>query len=187
MATVRRSPVRVVVGRAVGLIVLAIVLVAQTVLVAPYASAHDELAGSTPAADAILTTAPTSVTLSFEEAPLSAGLAVAVTGPQGGRVTAGSPAVSGTDVVTPLAPLSANGDYTVAWRVVAADGHPVTGTFRFRLTLTSASAEPSVTPSELLDVSRSPGPDLTPWMVGGSVLLLAVIVVIGLLARRRPS
>ena len=105
----RPSPVRAVVGRPLGLLVVAaIVLVAAGRLVlAPTASAHDGLVGSIPPPTRRSPTAPTSVTLSFEEAPLSAGLAVAVTDPDGERVTAGPPVVSGTDVVTPLVPLDA--------------------------------------------------------------------------------
>jgi len=195
MTVVRPSPVRAAVGRALGLVVVAAVVVLQALVGAPPASAHDGLAGSVPAAKAVLTAAPAAVTLSFEETPLTVGLGVTVSGPDGKDVTAGKPTVSGNDVVTPLRPLTADGTYTVSWRVVATDGHPTKDTFTFQLALastatgvTTAAPEPSASSSELLPVAQSPGVDLTPWMVGGSALLLGVILVVGtlgVLARRR--
>jgi methionine-rich copper-binding protein CopC len=161
------------------------------------ASAHDSLAGSSPASGAALTTAPAAVTLSFEEAPLAAGLAVAVLAPDRTSVTAGTPVVTGTAVVTPLRPLTASGTYAVAWRAVSADGHPVTGTFSFSLALAPAAASPSVTtapPEPTASSTPLPGVsdpsnvgDLTPWMVGGSVALLGAIVLVGVVAWRRSA
>jgi methionine-rich copper-binding protein CopC len=210
MTVVRPSPVRAVVGHALRLVALAAVVALHLLVGAPAASAHDGLAGSVPAAGAVLTAAPAAVTLTFEETPLPTGLGVVVRGPNGELVTSGDPTVSGNDVVTPLVALTANGTYTVSWRVVATDGHPTKGTFTFRLALastsptsstpstpstsstptgvTTAAPEPSASSSELGSVADSPGVDLTPWMVGGSALLLVVILVVGtlgVLARRR--
>jgi len=191
MTLVRSRPVRAAVGRPFGLLVVAVVVALQALVLAPAASAHDGLAGSDPADKAQLTTPPTRVTLTFVETPLTAGLGVVVTDPAGRNVTAGAATVTGNDVVTPLVPLIANGTYTVSWRVVATDGHPGTGTLTFTLaTVTPAAPEASPSGSELLPVAQSPGVDLTPWMVGGSLALLVVIVllgVLGVLARRRST
>ena len=193
MTVVHPRPVRAAVGRPLGLLVVAALMVLHALLVAPAASAHDGLTGSDPAANAQLTTAPTKVTLSFEETPMSVGLGVVVTDPDEKQVMAGPPTVTGNDVVTKLVPLTASGTYTVSWRVVATDGHPTKGTFTFSVAPAAViPAEPEASPSnsELLSVAQSPGADLTPWMVGGSVGLLVVIVilgVLGVLARRRSS
>jgi methionine-rich copper-binding protein CopC len=192
MTVVRLRPVRASVGRPLGLLVVAAVMALQALVLAPAASAHDGLVSSSPLANEKLTTAPTKVTLSFAETPLSAGLGVVVKGPDGKSVVAGPPAVDGTDVITPLVTLDASGTYTVSWRVVATDGHPVSGTFTFSVAPAAViPAEPEASPSnsELLSVAQSPGVDLTPWMVGGSLALLVVIIilgVLGVLARRRP-
>jgi len=172
------------VARAAALLVAGCALVVPIGL-APAASAHDAFTGSTPKSGSTLTTAPTSVTVSFEEPPLAAGLAVAVTAPDKSLVSSGDPVLTGSDVTVALEPLAASGAYTVAWRVVADDGHPVTGTFGFTLAL-GASATPSatVTPS-LAATSSSAAADSSsalPWVLGGVAVL--VLVGAGLAAAR---
>jgi methionine-rich copper-binding protein CopC len=166
-------------------------------LVAAPASAHNALAGSTPAAGSTLTTAPTSVTLHFEEPPLSSGMAVAVTAPDTSLVSADRPVLTGSDVVAPLAPLTASGTYSVAWRVVADDGHPVTGTFTFTVDLgaAAASAPPSATSSATssaagtvattTDGSSSSAP--VGAIVAGAVALAVVVGAVVLVSRRRSA
>jgi len=102
------------------------------------AHAHAELIGSSPAPGS--TDRPVDeVRLSFGE-PLAEGLSqVAVTGPEG-SVTDGDPAIVGNDVVVPLRPLTEVGTYTVAYRVVAADGHAEVGGLDVVVTPASAAA-----------------------------------------------
>ena len=169
------------VARAAALLVAGCALVVPIGL-APAASAHDAFTGSTPKSGSTLTTAPTSVTVSFEEPPLAAGLAVAVTAPDKSLVSSGDPVLTGSDVTVALEPLTASGAYTVAWRVVADDGHPVTGTFGFTLALgasatPSATATTTVTPA-LAATSSSAAADSSsalPWVLGG----VAVLVLVG--------
>jgi len=90
--------------------------------------------------------------------------------------------LTGSDVTVALEPLTASGAYTVAWRVVADDGHPVTGTFGFTLALgasatPSATATTTVTPA-LAATSSSAAADSSsalPWVLGG----VAVLVLVG--------
>ncbi len=168
-------------------------LVSPFLLTAP-ASAHDAFSGSTPSADSTVTTAPTSVTLHFEEPPLAAGLAVAVTAPDTTPVTSGKAALAGTDVVAPLAPLTVSGLYTVAWRVVADDGHPVTGTFTFTVDLPTPS--PSATASSTAPVSESALASVADGtssslpvggIIAGTVALAVVVVAVVLVTRRRSA
>lgn len=96
------------------------------------AAAHDALVGSDPADGASLDIAPTQVRLAFTEAPRAA--VATVTGPAGDRWEARPAEVLGNEVTVPLRPLGPAGVYTVGFRVVSSDGHPVTGTVRFILT-----------------------------------------------------
>lgn len=109
-------------------------------LAAP-AAAHDEIQSTSPKAGATLTTAPTSVVLTFGEDVVAVGTKVAVTTASGAVVSDGEATISGGTVTQPLQPLTENGTYTVAYRVVSADGHPVSDTFTF--TLQSAAASTS--------------------------------------------
>lgn len=95
------------------------------------ASAHTELTGSDPADGATVITAPASVTLSFNEGVQDFALSVVVTGPDGAQYAAGEPVADGTSVSTTVNPLGSAGIYTVAYRIVSADDHPVTGQVTF--------------------------------------------------------
>ncbi|HZI97105.1 MAG TPA: copper resistance CopC family protein, partial [Actinomycetales bacterium] len=109
-------------------------LLAAHVAGAANASAHTELVSTAPADGGQLTTAPTDVTLTFSQ-PVGTELArVEVTGPAGDALQDGDPQVDGATVAQSLMPLDDGGAYTVTWRVVAADGHPISGTFSFTFT-----------------------------------------------------
>ncbi len=125
---------------------LAAVAAAMLVGGAPAAQAHDGLAGSTPAQAATVPTPPSEIELEFTGPPQTLGAEVAVTGPDGATVSDGAAEVSGTTVVQPLATGLPAGDYTVDWRVVSSDGHPLTGTFSF--TATEGAAPAQAVPSD---------------------------------------
>ncbi len=173
------------------------------VVVAP-ASAHDALGGTTPAAGSTVTVAPVEVTLTFAEPPTGQGLGVAVTDPDGSSVTTGAPTVQVNEVSQRLVPLTRSGSYTVAYRVVSSDGHPVSGTFRFVLALPAGSSTvPTATgdptpgasaTSTPTSVGAEPAPSdgstdgVSRWAVAGLVVVLAGAGVLGVVAarRRRP-
>ena len=96
------------------------------------ASAHAELDRTEPVQGAVLTAPPRVVVLHFTE-PVSAQFAtVRVAGPDGGRVDTGTVRVRGSAVTAALRGGQADGGtYTVVWRVVADDNHPISGRFSF--------------------------------------------------------
>jgi methionine-rich copper-binding protein CopC len=118
-------------------VVLAAVLCAALAAPASARSAfHLHLLRSDPAADATLATAPAALRLTFSEAPELAVTSVRLRG-QGDRAVALGRLVRArgdraTVVATPLAPL-AHGRYTVTWRTMSHDGHPMHGTFHFTI------------------------------------------------------
>jgi methionine-rich copper-binding protein CopC len=95
---------------------------------------HLHLLRSDPAADAALATAPTALRLTFSEAPELAVTTVRLRGPGDVAVRlaplARQPGERATVVATPRAPLT-HGRYTVTWRTMSHDGHPMHGTFQF--------------------------------------------------------
>jgi len=176
-------------ARAAALVVAAATLVIPPAL-APAASAHDVFVGSTPAAGSTVATAPTCVTVSFEEPPLAAGLAMAVTAPDRIKATAGDPVLSGSTVTVPLVALTVSGDYTVAWRVVADDGHPVTGTFTFTLHLGTAAVPPAASPAVGAvagTAAAGSSASMLPWVVVGVAALALVAFGVGLAMSRRSA
>lgn len=157
-------------------------LIGLTLLVsAGPAIAHTSLIGSDPADGTSLATAPTQVSLTFNE-PVQAGFTtVTVIGPDGNQWQDGSPAENGAVVSVPVRALGPAGEYTIGYQVLSADSHPVRGAVRFTLTTpgTGAPGQPlpaaqsGATPA---DPAAQTGPEdtpLWPWLVGAGVLLAA--------------
>ncbi len=131
------------------------------------ASAHTALVRITPKADAALTTAPTNVVLEFNQAVSKTFATVVVTTAAGVTVTSGKPAVLGARVTQPLRPDLASGDYRIAYRIVSADGHPVSGASRFKLTVTSAT-RPSTSVATPTASAGGPRTESTPSVPGAA-------------------
>ena len=94
------------------------------------ASAHNTLLSSTPSDGETVPRTPEAVVLVFDDSAIAMGAQVVVTGPSG-PVQTGKPTVVDNSAQQSLAAGAPAGNYTVAWRVTSADGHPITGTFRF--------------------------------------------------------
>ncbi|MGW3018048.1 copper resistance CopC/CopD family protein [Streptomyces longwoodensis] len=109
------------------------------------ASAHAALRATDPADGSVVPAAPRSVTLTFTE---SVGLlddSFRVLDPTGHRVPTGDAEHAGGHADTARIGLPAGlgrGTFTVAWRVVSADSHPVSGAFTFSVGAPSATAAP---------------------------------------------
>jgi len=115
-------------------------------LTAAPASAHNELLSSSPASGARVTALPSDIVLTFAEQTDPRFVKIAATGPDGASVAAGAPQVAGTKVSQPLAAGTASGQYTIAYRVVSKDGHPVQGSLTFTATLPAAEPSAAGTP-----------------------------------------
>ena len=120
-------------------VVLALVATALGAL-APAAGAHATLEQSSPERGAVLQTPPKAVALSFDEPVEAAFGALRVFDAKGNPVTTGAlrrPEGSKLEVALPEL---ADGPYTVTYRVVSADGHPVSGGLTFQVGETAARA-----------------------------------------------
>jgi len=107
------------------------------------AVAHDVLISSDPADGSTVQVAPQTVTLTFDQPVQDFEPVVTVTGPDGQSYQSGSPTVDSTVVTNAVSPLTAAGEYAIAYRVVSADGHPVTGEVKFQFTGAPAPAASS--------------------------------------------
>jgi methionine-rich copper-binding protein CopC len=173
-------------------------VVATVLSTAAPAWAHTRLVSSTPSAGASAE-APGEVVLVFSDPVQPTLSALSVTGPDGQEHVAGTPSPGGDGSSVSQAlqgPLDA-GTYRVAYRVLAADGHPITGSFAFTVaapavapSAPAAAATPTATPTSAQTtgpVEATAGGDdedgglpVLPLAVGG----LAVAGAAGLLARR---
>ncbi len=104
-------------------------------LTAPPAAAHAARISTEPADNAVLATGPERVSATFNERLQTTFAAMTVVGPDGNVWSTGEPTVQGAVVATGLRPLGPAGTYTVNYRVTSADGHVVSGSWSFRLTV----------------------------------------------------
>ena len=102
---------------------------AATVVAAPAAQAHSSLIATTPEQGATLAEAPESVEIEFNE-EISPDFASLTVMSDGEDVAEGDPEVDGASISVDVPSLEA-GTYTVGYRVVSADGHPVQGSWEF--------------------------------------------------------
>jgi methionine-rich copper-binding protein CopC len=106
------------------------------------AAAHAHLVRAVPGDGATVTTAPARVRLVFDE-NVRTSAALVVTGPSGTRVEQGRVQVLDNTASVRVHVMAA-GRYTVAFRVVSVDGHPVSAQTSFRFT-PGGSAQPGTT------------------------------------------
>ncbi len=154
------------------------------------ALAHTRLIGSDPADGASLATAPSRVSLTFNENMQAEFTTVNVIGPDGAMWSTGPVGVDGPTVGIDLRPLGPAGAYQVGYRVVSDDGHPVAGAITFTLTAPGPGAAvdpaPSASPAPPAPAAASAvpaetggGPPVWPW-IAGAVLLVGGGVVAAL-------
>ena len=113
-------------------VLLAVCLGAGLGLAGP-AAAHNVLIASDPADGAVLQQSPTVISLTFDQPVQDFQPVVTVLGADGQRYESGTPSVDSTVVTQSVTTLTAPGPYSIAYRVVSADGHPVQGEVRFEL------------------------------------------------------
>lgn len=174
------------------------------------AAAHTALEWSRPADGAVLERAPAEVRLRFTQPVEIPYTVISLLGPDGAEVR-GVPetrsAEGGREFYRPLPEGLPGGVYTVRWRTVAADGHPIEGTFTFTVEgepeeefSHPAPAEPAATPP----AEHHPGPGSIPpafasgstlWVLTRSIYYLGLLGIVGAvgfrllvlpLARRDP-
>lgn len=168
-------------ARALALLAALLLSFAALLALAPAASAHSVLLSASPADGASLDTAPSVVVLTFNEPIQSTTMQLAVTASSGVTVTTEKATVSGAVVTQRLPTNLPNDDYTVAYRVISVDGHPVTDSVGFSVNDSSSTTEPL-------------GSNNQPYQVGGSrrvatgetalyakILYLLIPLLIGLL------
>jgi methionine-rich copper-binding protein CopC len=149
------------------------------------ASAHARLVRAVPGDGATVTTAPARVRLVFDE-NLRTPAALVVTGPSGTRVEHGPVQVL-DNTASVRVDVTAAGRYTVAFRVVSADGHPVSAQTSFRFT-PGGSAEPGTAqpgPTHVGHEAAADGGGFSPGRVIGIVAGAGLLAGLALLTVRR--
>ncbi|MGC4786288.1 copper resistance CopC family protein [Micromonospora sp. DT178] len=116
---------------AAALVAAALAAAALLLVPAAPAAAHNTLRAASPAEGDRLTTPPTKLTLEFAQRLDPTFTTIALTDAARRKVPTGAPAVDGTKGTVTVDETLGEGTYTVAYRIVSADGHPVQGSYRF--------------------------------------------------------
>lgn len=154
------------------------------------AAAHDNLISSTPEAGSTVGVSPTEISLTFSGELLTAtsSVVIEVTSPDGQNVAEGEPLVDGTTVTQALAATQSAGVFTVLWRVVSSDGHPISDQYTYTVEAVTiptstptpgATSEPTPEPSPTATVTEAAGSDVHNGPSGGGAFLPILAVVSG--------
>ncbi len=160
---------------------LVLVFLVLGVVLAGPAGAHAALVSMTPEADATIESAPGEIVLEFNESVSATSDAVRVFDPTGRELRGVE--VSGTDstITATLPEFDTDGSYTVDWKAVSADGHPIRGAYLFHLR--------TATLTEPFDVGDAGAPLVANIMraAGAAVALAALVGVLVAALRRRTG
>lgn len=176
------------------LALVAVLTVSLAALGGP-AAAHSSQAGSSPEDGESVTVAPSEVEVLFDSPLLDVGAALVVRDASGTPVVVGTPRVDRQRITVDVDPAAPPGEYTVAYRVVAEDGHAIESTFGYTVAgdAPPASAPPPSSAPVEDDASPVGGdapaaaePASTPpyLLIAGGVLVL-LLAGAGAIALRR--
>lgn len=166
------------------------------------AAAHDSVVTTSPADGAKMAKAPAEIVLTLSESPLRGTAKVTATAPSGTTFALPDPVYgrgsAGPTLTTPWPQDRPAGRYTVNWRVVSADGHPIGGTFAFTYTVDASIAPPASGPaSPTGSATTSASPSASPaqssgrsgsswvWVISTIAGLGVILVSLILMARWR--
>lgn len=161
------------------------------------ALAHDAVTGTTPADGSTVATVPAKIEISMSNTPAVIGSQVLVLDSAGTDWGTGSVDVLDTVATQNVRPGAPAGKFTVKWRLVSSDSHPIEGEFSFTATsastatagaavgagpVVSVQAQPEAAPEAVQDESA------VPWsVIGLMAVLLGLVVALVVVARRRLS
>lgn len=132
------------------------------------AAAHAVLVSTDPATGTQLDVAPTRVSATFNEQLQTAFAAMTVVGPDRHLWSTGEAQVRGAVASVAVRPLGPTGTYTVNYRVTSADGHVVSGSWTFELTVAGTG-----TPGPPVAAPHDVDANLPIWpFVAGAVVIV---------------
>ena len=176
--------------RIVRLLAAATIATILAVLPGSPARAHNSLTDASPARNARLAKAPAAVKLTFLQRVDPDALQIAVADPAKREVPASGPKAGGRSGTLTFDGTLPNGTYTVTYRVVSLDGHPVQGSYRFTVadasatTPASSAAPAAAAPAAVPASAQASGPNWLGWAAGVGVILLVAAGVFVLFRRR---
>ncbi|HAS32703.1 MAG TPA: hypothetical protein DCS84_10440 [Microbacterium sp.] len=125
------------------------------------AAAHDEIVSSFPEAGSTVSVVPEEISLTFSGEILTdvSAVIIEVVAPDGQNIASRDPVIDATTVTQAVTPGQA-GVYTVRWRVVSSDGHPISNEYQYTVeAITVPTSDP--TPEATEEQTPAPPPTST--------------------------
>jgi len=164
------------------------------------AAAHDAAESSSPAQGASVEVVPEKVSVTFNNNPLGIGSSFSIKDAAGMEWADGPVEIVDNVASQKLKAGAPAGRYTVAWRAVSSDSHPIEGTFSFTAEAAAGGAAPAASTTAAATVpaigTAQPGQTAAPDSAGTgepfqwSIVIFAAAAVgllatLAILARRR--
>jgi len=200
-----KTPSRPAGARTVQALLAAVVVLLAVLGSAPAASAHDVVETTNPADGSTVATLPAAITITLDNTPGALGSSMQVKDASGRDWAQGKVQVVDHVASQQLAAGAPAGKYTVLWRLVSSDSHPIEGSFTF--TASSGAAGASASSGTASDAASGPAGGATgsaseatttasapaaqpsagfPWGIALTILVLVLAVAaLGIFAKRR--
>jgi methionine-rich copper-binding protein CopC len=151
------------------------------------ASAHSVLLSTTPAESAQIAAAPPTITMTFNEQPRGEFSDIHITGPDGARRDSAHVKVLNDTITEDLGGTRPAGKYVVDWRVISADGHPVSGQFSFTAKASAADLGPRQ-PDAIASAAAKKDKGSNAGVIVTVVVIVVLVAGVGgfVLMRRKP-
>jgi len=158
------------------------------------ALAHDQVEGSAPADGSTVAAMPAKVQITLSNTPAAIGSQINVVDAAGTNWSVGSVDVLDNVATQNIRGGAPAGKYTVKWRLVSSDSHPIEGQFTFTTSAAGSASGAVAGPVQSLQQAITPVPEQAPtsggvpWSVVGLIgVLVVVVVAMIVVARRRLS
>ncbi len=163
----------------------------------PAAFAHDSLISSGPEDGQSLETVPGEIELTFTDTPIALGSEVQVQDEAGEDWAIGEVEIVDNVATQAISPDAPGGQYTVTWRVVSSDSHPIEGVFEFTAASGGAGGAELTSPQPVesssagsrsedqVSAEEPPTTFPTSFVIVMGVVLVILVIIIGVMARKR--
>ncbi|MEY5057559.1 MAG: hypothetical protein RI987_363 [Actinomycetota bacterium] len=162
------------------------------------ANAHAELVEASPAADSLIGALPEYVDLTFGENIMTlegseGSNIITVVDSNGAKVDDETIVVNAAVVSVGIKPGFGDGTYTVAYRVVSEDGHPIEGSYKFEVgeaaqtNVIAPAPTASHTDDEHAALEAQSTANTLLVVLGGSIVVAAAASIFLVLRRRKPA
>lgn len=171
------------------LAVAALVALMSMTVLAP-ANAHDVVEKVEPAEGSTAASVPAAVKLTFNNTPIGLGAEVLVKDENGTNQSIGPVVIEDNVAAQAVKAEAPAGRYTVVWRIVSSDSHPIEGTFTFTAGKSNGPSESATASAATAPAATAPAREPAPapgvrWVfVGGAAVLTGGVLVTGRYVRR---